>query len=383
MTKDLFAVITGGGTGGHVSPALAVAEALVHKGHPASEIEFVGARRGIEGRLVPDAGFELHALPGRGIRRSITIDNISSLLGLIVAVLISLAMALRKRPQVVVTVGGYAGFPYAVAGVLLGIPLVVVNVDAVPGAVNRLAGRFAVANAVSVAGTPLPRAMVTGPPLRRGVLEVSRDPEATAKVRQRLGIDAGRQLVLVTGGSLGAGSINAATIELCKLWRGHGDVAVYHVAGDRNLEAVGVLADGAGLFTIPPEELQYGLVGFDSELVSVMGACDLAVCRAGAVTLAELTAIGVPSVLVPLPGAPGDHQARNAAVLVSAGAALSLEDSCCTGENLARLVGDCLGDSDRLAAMATAARSLGRRDAADRVAELVEKAAARAGRTQL
>lgn len=376
MSRRLFAVVTGGGTGGHVTPALAVAEALVDKGHAQGEIELVGGRRGIESRLVPEAGFVLHTLPGRGIRRSLTLENLSSACGLLAAVFMALRLAMRERPRVVVTVGGYAGFPYAMAAVLLRIPLVVVSVDAMPGAVNRLVGRFAAANAVAYEGTVLPRATVTGPPVRRVVLQVSRDEATRAKVCDRLGLEAGRHLVLVTGGSLGAGSINAATIQLASMWAERGDVAIYHVAGERNLEAVRAEAEKAGLFSRGGARLQYRLAGFDSDLVSGLAACDLAVCRAGGLTVAELTAIGVPSVLVPLPGAPADHQTHNASVLADAGASVMIADGECNGESLASAITGCFAEDGRIEAMSAAACSLGHGDAAEKVAELVEQFAA-------
>jgi UDP-N-acetylglucosamine--N-acetylmuramyl-(pentapeptide) pyrophosphoryl-undecaprenol N-acetylglucosamine transferase len=372
VSEPLFAVITGGGTGGHVSPALAVAEALVDRGHARSEIEFVAGRRGIEERLVPEAGFVLHRLPGRGIKRRLTMENVPAALGLLTSVFISIGLALRRRPRVVVTVGGYAGFPYAMAAILCRIPLVAVTNDAIPGAVNRLVGRFASANAVAYPETELPNATVTGPPVRRAVLEVSRDDEMRSKVGAALGLVPGSRLIVVTGGSLGAGSVNAAAIDLASMWADRDDIAIYHVAGDRNLDAVRASAGSRGLLDLPAPGLQYRLVGYDTDLVSALGASDLAICRAGASTIAELTAIGVPSVLVPLPGAPGDHQTKNAQALEKAGAALMIADNLCTGESLASAVTECLSDDERLAAMSAAARSLGHRDAADRVAALAD-----------
>ncbi len=377
MSDRLFAVITGGGTGGHVSPALAVSEALVDRGHPQREIEFVAGRRGIEDRLVPEAGYVLHRLPGRGLQRRWTTENVPAVLGLIASVFASIGLALRTRPRVVVTVGGYAGFPYAAAALLLRIPLVVVTHDAIPGAVNRLVGRFAAANAVAYPGTALPRSTVTGPPVRRAVLEVSRDDKTRARVRAALALSPSAQLIVVTSGSLGARSVNSAAIELASIWATRHDIAIYHVAGDRNLETVRAAAGAAGLLALPESGLKYRLVGYDTDLISALAACDIAVSRAGASTIAELTAIGVPSILIPLPGAPSDHQTRNAATLEKAGAARMIADSDCTGEALAAAIASYLEDGARLSAMSVAARSLGHPDAADRVAGLAEEFASR------
>ncbi len=375
MRTPLFAVVTGGGTGGHVSPALAVADALVSAGHEPGSIEFVGGRRGIEASAVPAAGFVLHQLPGRGIQRRLTLENLGAVLGIAAACAAALVMALRRRPRVVVTVGGYAGFPYALAAVIVRVPLVIVNVDAVPGAANRALGRLAKVNAVAFAGTPLPRAVVTGPPVRKEALDASRDTEATAKTRARLGIDDGRRLVVVTGGSLGAGSLNTAALDLAKRWSERSDVAIYHVAGERDLAWVRRQAERDGLLAGAASQIQYRLTGYDAGLVDALAACDVAISRAGASTVAELTVIGVPSVLVPLPGAPGDHQAKNALALEAAGAAILVPDRECSGEHLSLVLTGLIADPDALASMSAAARSLGHVDAAGRVSTLVETAA--------
>jgi len=372
-----FAVVTGGGTAGHVHPALAVGEALVGRGHEAASIRFVGARRGIEARLVPAAGFEVTLLSGRGIQRRLTLQNLGAIVGLAVACGRALVLLARWRPRVTVTVGGYAGVPASLASVLLRVPLVVVNVDAVPGASNRLAGRFAAASAVGFPGTPLPRAVVTGAPVRASVLEADRSPSSRAEVRAEFQIREDRLLLLVAGGSLGAGRINSATLGLAKAWASRGDVTVFHVAGDRNLATVGAEAAALDLGPCPGTDarLDYRCVGYEARLPALLAACDLAVCRAGASTVAELSAIGTPSILVPLPGAPGDHQTKNAESLEHAGAAITLSDGDCTPERLEELVSVLFSGPSRLETMGLAAGSVGHRDAADRVAALAESKA--------
>lgn len=374
MTKAPFAVVTGGGTGGHVTPALAIAEALVEQGRRREEILLVGAKRGVEVRLVPAAGFELVALPGRGIKRSLSADNLTSALGLASALVQAVAMAARARPKVVVTVGGYAGFAYAAAAVLLRIPLVVVTVDATPGAVNRLVGRFATANATALPAAGLPRATVTGAPLRSAARRAARDEEARRRAFSRLGLEEKRRLVVVTGGSLGAGRINDATLEMARGWAERSDLAIYHVTGERNFEEMRKKAASAGL-SEAPGGLCYILSPFDTDLPGVLAGSDLAVCRAGALSVAELTALGLPSILVPLPGAPGDHQTHNATTLQEQGAAVLLRDDECDGARLAGEVARLLEEPGRLEAMGKAAARLGARDGAERVAELVEQVA--------
>ena len=163
-------VIAGGGTGGHIVPSLQIARALVHRGHAPDDIELFGSRRGQEATSWPQLEFPFTLLPGRGIRRSLRPDalwaNAGAVLGLLWACLRAVGSFARRRPRVVVVVGGYASFPAGFAAVVTRVPLVLMNTDAVPGAVNGLLGRFAVANAVAFAGTDLPRAEVTGTPVR-------------------------------------------------------------------------------------------------------------------------------------------------------------------------------------------------------------------------
>jgi len=378
----LFAVVAGGGTAGHVLPALSIASALVERGHEASSICIVGSRRGLETALVPAAGFELVALPSRGIPRRLGVDAARATVLLAIAGLFAVALLVRRRPRVVVTVGGFAGFPPAAAAVLLRIPLVVVNVDAVPGAANRVLAPFARASAVAFPGTRLPRAVVTGTPVRPEVLAADRSAEARRAARARLGLPADRLLLVVATGSLGARRVNEAVLGLARRWSGRADLVLYHVSGRRDYASLRERAVEACLLDrgLGGAALDYRLVAYEDRLPAILGACDLALCRAGASTVAELTAIGVPSVLVPLPGAPSDHQVRNAQALERAGAAVVLEDGSCDAERLEAVLGELLGDADRRERMERAARSLGRRDAAPAVVRLVEEAAGSPGR---
>lgn len=369
---DRFAVVAGGGTGGHVFPALAVARALVARGHPAATIELVGSRRGQEPALLAGEGFPFTLLPGRGLvrrwSRAAARDNAGALCGLIWATCHQLVDLARRRPRVVVSVGGYASFATDVAAVVLGVPLVLVNVDAVPGLVHRLLARRAAANAVAFAATRLPRAVVTGTAVRREITEVDRSSESRAKARAALGLPPDRSLVGVVGGSLGARRLNLAAVDLARRWHGRTDLSLYHVTGRRDWNEVAERGPR-------PDELDglsWRVVPFEQQMARLYEAADLMICRAGANTVAELAVAGVPSVLVPLPGAPGDHQTANARALEQRGAALVVTDDRCDAAHLGPIVDDLLADPGRLEAMGESARSLARPDAADRVAELVE-----------
>ncbi len=366
--RATWAVIAGGGTAGHVLPAIAIGQALVERGHPAETIHFIGSRRGIEGRLVPEAGFSISVLPGRGVARRLTLDNVGAVAGLLAALVLAVILLARRRPAVVISVGGYASVPCVIASTLLRVPLVVAEQNAVAGAANRLGARLARASAVSFEGTDLPRAVVTGNPVRSETLRVDRGPAGRAAARSALGLPLDATVLAVYGGSLGARRINDAVIGLAWRWQGRAGYAIRHIVGERDWDAMQAAAPQP-----PPEGLTYQQVRYENRMDLVYGAADVAVCRAGATTVADLAAVGLPALLVPLPGAPGDHQTANARVLERAGAARLVPDGELNPERLAAELDTLLADRDRLAAMARAARSVAHPGAAAAVAALAEQ----------
>ncbi|MDH3753560.1 MAG: undecaprenyldiphospho-muramoylpentapeptide beta-N-acetylglucosaminyltransferase [Acidimicrobiia bacterium] len=358
-----FAIIAGGGTAGHVSPGIAIASALVERGHPIEAMHYVGSERGIERELVPAAGFSLTVLPGRGIERKPSWRNVGAVLGLLRAIWKAIWIVRRRRPAVVVSLGGYASVPCALAAAVWRVPVVIAEQNAVAGAANRLVSRWAKAAAVSFPGTDLPNAVLTGNPVRAELAGLDRVTGGPA-ARRRLDIDDQHRLVTCYGGSLGARRINRAVIDASTGWRDRPDLVIRHVIGDRDWD----------LFD-PPDvhRLTYVPVQYERDMASVLLASDLIVCRAGASTVAELAAAATPSILVPLPHAPGDHQTANALAMVAAGAAVLVPDAELDGDRLQSEVDALLGDPDRLDAMAEGARSVARPDAADAVAALAEE----------
>lgn len=366
--QPVWALIAGGGTGGHVVPALAIGRALVERGHPAASIGFVGSERGLERRMVPAAGFSLTALPGRGITRAWTWQNVGAVAGLLRAAARALSLVRRAKPKVVIAVGGYAAFACAWAAVMLRVPLVVAEQNAAPGLVNRIVGRFAAACAVSFEGTPLPKAVLTGNPVRPEILGVDRSPTGRQAARRALGLPPDRKVVLIAGGSLGARRINQAAIGLASSWKDRPGLAIRHVVGDRDLAEFSALAPA-----LPEGGLVYQQVGFEQRMDLALAAADVSVQRAGASTVSEITAVGLPSILVPLPGAPGDHQTRNAQRLVEAGAAMLIPDRELEAGRLAAELDLLLQDDALLSAMSGAGLGLARPRAADDVARLAEE----------
>ncbi len=373
MTRSdtTWAVIAGGGTAGHVLPGLAIAEELVRRGVARDQIHYVGSARGIEQRLVPAAGFQLTVLPGRGIQRRFTLENLKAIAGIVTAVFTALRLLRKLRPAVVVGLGGYASVPCALAAGVLRIPLVVAEQNAVPGAANKLASRFARTCAVSFPDTDLPRSVWTGNPVRSEVLDVDRDDQR-ADARRRLGVDPDRLLLVVFGGSLGARRINEALFSALPAWRIRTDLAVRHVAGARDHD------DLSGRVPVDVDDpLAFDLVRYEDDMPSVYASADLILCRAGASSVAELAAVGVPAILVPLPGAPGDHQTANASALSKAGGAVMVPDHELDAERLVATVDALLGSQSRLEEMARASAGFAKRDASSAVAVLVTDNASR------
>jgi UDP-N-acetylglucosamine:LPS N-acetylglucosamine transferase len=278
---------------------------------------------------------------------------------------IALAKVRRWRPSVVVSMGGYASFATSLAAVLWRRPLVLVELDAEPGAAQRLFTRFARARCCAFP-TDDPKAEVTGTPLRESIVEVDRTSDSMASARERAvpPIDVARTVIVVMTGSLGSTKVNHAVSDLARRWSDRRDRTIIHVAGRRDLDQVRHDAPRT-------DGLDYRIVEF-GDMTELWAICDVAICRAGASTVAELTTLKIPSVLVPLPHAPGDHQMKNALAVVEAGGARLVLDAECSGARLDDVV-ESIATPATLASMGEAAGTLGRRDAAQRIAGVIAR----------
>jgi UDP-N-acetylglucosamine--N-acetylmuramyl-(pentapeptide) pyrophosphoryl-undecaprenol N-acetylglucosamine transferase len=344
-------VIAGGGTGGHLYPGLALADALAARG---LAVTYVGTAGGLEARVVPTTPYPLRLLPGRQLRGGGLGRAVFGLVAVGQGVVRAGALLGELAPRLVVGVGGYASVAVVVAAWLRRVPTLLLEQNVVPGAANRVLGRLArrvcVGFAESVAAFPPGRAVHTGNPLRPGLLA----PAARSA--------GGRFGLLVSGGSAGAHHLNEAVLAALERL---GAVArgwdVTHQTGSADLEAVRARYAALGL----PARVE----PFIEDMGAAYAAADLAVARAGAMTCSELAATGLPAVLVPYPYAADDHQRRNADTLVAAGAAAMILDRELDGARLAEALAALAGDPARRATMAERARALGRPDAAARVAE--------------
>jgi UDP-N-acetylglucosamine--N-acetylmuramyl-(pentapeptide) pyrophosphoryl-undecaprenol N-acetylglucosamine transferase len=354
-------LLAGGGTAGHTSPLLATADAL-RRLDAGVEVTCLGTPRGVENRVVPEAGYPLELVPPVPLPRSFSADLLRVPGRLRGAVRVALEVVDRVRPDVVVGYGGYVSMPAYLAARRRSVPLVVHEQNALPGLANRVGARVAARVAVSFPDTPLPRAEFVGLPIRRMISTLDR-PARRAEARAAFGLDPERPTLLVTGGSQGARRLNRSVSGAAPALSSAG-VQVLHVAGPQ----------GQADVDVPAGEVPYVVVPYVDRMDLAYAAADLVLCRAGASSVTEAAAVGLPAVFVPLPIGNGE-QARNARPVVDAGGALLVDDAALTPEWVAATVPGLAGDPERLATMGRAASSLIRRDADDVLAGIVAETA--------
>jgi UDP-N-acetylglucosamine--N-acetylmuramyl-(pentapeptide) pyrophosphoryl-undecaprenol N-acetylglucosamine transferase len=351
-------MILAGGTGGHIFPGLAVAAALRARG---VDVVWLGADGGMETRLVPQHGIEIDTIAVKGLRGKGVVTLLGAPLRVLGAIREASRVLKQRAPRAVVSFGGYAAGPGGIAAKLHGMPLIVHEQNRAPGLTNRVLARFA-------------RRVLTGfPQTFKGRDEepvgnpVRTEISAIAPPAQRFGQRNGALRLLVLGGSQGARALNSAVPRALRELRGH-MLDVRHQCGEKlRADAERDYANAGIAASVEP---------FIADMAAAYAWADLVVCRAGALTLAEVCAAGVGSVLVPFPQAVDDHQTKNAEYLVERGAALLLPQDDQLADNLRGVIGALAGDPARRLAMAEAARGLARPDAAERVADIVLAASA-------
>lgn len=358
-------IITGGGTGGHIYPALAIARGLQEK-YPQAEILYIGKDGGPEADLVPAAGFAFQSIRVRGLQRRLSLANVSALWQAGAAFFHARRIIAGFRPLAVIGTGGYVCGPVLLAAVFLKVPALIHEQNALPGVTTRLLARLVKLTALTFAGSEqyLPRGArfkVTGLPVRP---EFS--PGRREEARKALDLPPEGFFILSFGGSQGARTINRAMREVIERFRHRKDVRILHVTGPAQYEEFrkGFALPETGNTTIKP---------YLYEMPLALSAADLVVCRAGAATLAEITVTGTPAILVPYPYATGNHQEFNARALEREGAAIVLKDEELTGEKLANQIEKLLADPGRLEAMARAGRRLGRPRALADILQCIEE----------
>ena len=348
-------LITGGGTGGHLFPAVASAQALLRL-QPESEVLFVGTRRKIDTTSLDRYGFRSSSIVSYGLKGKSVIELLKAV-GVLPVSLVQAMLTIRKfKPDVALGVGGYVTGPVMLAAKMLGVPTVVHEQNSVPGMVNRIC--------ISLPGSenyfPPERTVFTGNPVRRSILDLAGSPPVPKQ---------GGKTLLVLGGSQGAHRVNRLVVDaFCGEGSMPAGVDIIHQTGSADAEWVreeyrqrGIAAEVAPFF---------------QEMDKVYARADVLVSRAGATTLTELAVLGKPAVLIPYPYAADNHQQKNGEYYVEGGGALQFVESDLTGAKLAAVLQDLLADEERLERMGRAMRRLGRPDAAEKIAAICLQQAA-------
>jgi UDP-N-acetylglucosamine--N-acetylmuramyl-(pentapeptide) pyrophosphoryl-undecaprenol N-acetylglucosamine transferase len=357
-------ILAGGGTGGHVIPALAIAQQL--KQDYGAKALFVGTARGIENRLVPAAGFPLRLIQVGALKNVRLLTRAKTTFDLPWAIWNSRQILREFRPHVVIGVGGYASGPAMLAAVLSRIPTLAFEPNAVPGFANRMVAPLVSAAAVHFEQTKsyFRHGTVTGVPVRQAFFETGANKQA-----------GGAPSLLIFGGSQGAHAINQAIIgALPLLQKGLPDLQIVHQTGERDYNDAEPVYRRIGL--------RAEVHRFIDDMPTRFAHADLVICRSGASTVAEIAAAGKPAVFVPFPRAADDHQKVNAKALVDAGAAVMMEETSLTPERLAETIASLMRDRARLQAMGVAARQMAHPNAAREIAEIAAKLARNSAATR-
>ena len=355
------AILAGGGTGGHVIPALAIAQEL--KNAYSAEVLFIGTQRGIETRLVPRAGFDLRLIQVGALNKVSTATRIKTMLDLPRAIAASRGIISNFKPDVMIGVGGYASGPAMLAAKFCRVPTVIFEPNIYPGFANRLVAPFASAAAVHFKETCkyFRQCSVTGVPVRQAFFQLSNRRSE------------GRKNLLVFGGSQGAKAINAALVaSLPQLYAAIPGLRIIHQTGEKEYETV-ARAYLEGNFAAE-------VSAFIDDMPRAFADADLVICRSGASTVAEITAAGKPAIFIPLPTAADDHQTKNAQALVDAGAARLLTQARLTPERLVEQAAGLFTEPANLDSMAQVALSLAHPNAAAEIAAMAARVAGKGRR---
>jgi UDP-N-acetylglucosamine--N-acetylmuramyl-(pentapeptide) pyrophosphoryl-undecaprenol N-acetylglucosamine transferase len=368
-------VVSGGGTGGHIYPAITLIK-TIKQFVESCEIFYIGTQAGLEADLVPKEGLPFATIDVRGFARKLSVENIVTLLKTCGSLWQSRKILQSFKPDLVIGTGGYVCGPVLLTASLMGIPTMIQEQNVIPGITNRILARFVDKIAVGYADAGKyfshnEKVVFTGNPIRPEVMTATREAGLAA-----LGLDANKRTILISGGSRGARSINQAMLHVHKYFAGNKDIQLLHVTGKNeyngivgNLMQMGIDVGNVGNISIKP---------YLYDMPKALAVADLAIFRAGAIGLAEITALGIPAILIPYPYAAENHQEFNARVIERQGAALVIKDSELDGTKLTEQISKLIYDPEKLALMAQASRKLGRPQAAETIARMAIHLAERA-----
>lgn len=366
-------IVSGGGTGGHIYPALTLIHAIQKKCKD-FKVLYVGTKVGLEADIVPKAGIDFETIRVRGLERKLSMENVTTIVQSVQSLWTARKIVKSFAPDLAIGTGGYVCGPILLAASLLKVPTMIQEQNVIPGITNKILSKFvdriAVGYEAAALHFPAAKAIYTGNPIRSDVMTADRTEALKA-----LGLQEGKKTILISGGSRGARSINQAMLGVHKHFAGRDGVQLLHVTGKNEYNAVleklqrqSIDLAGCGNIMIKP---------YLYDMPKALAAADLAVFRAGAIGLAELTARGIPSILIPYPYAAENHQEHNALALKRAGAAEMVLDRDLNAEKLIGFLEDLLCKEGKLLEMAKASKALGRPEAAGRIAGIAIELAAK------
>lgn len=357
-------ILAGGGTGGHINPAIAIANKVCEK-YKDAEILFVGTKRGLETKLVPNAGYKIEFVEAQGLKRSLSLKNIKVVFDTFKGVLKSKKIIKKFKPDIVIGTGGYVSGPVVLAAHLCKIPTMIHEQNALAGVTSKMLSgmvdKICVAfNDLTLLGKP-EKTVFTGNPIRAAFKTVDR-----ASAKNIAGAQGDKPFILCMGGSLGAKKFNECIVDFVKLNPSFDNMTVVIVTGERYYDEVLKETETLGNPNIVVKKYVYDMENY-------LGAADLVISRSGAISLSEIAFMGKPSVLVPSPNVAENHQEFNADMFVKAGCAVKILESELSGERIKNVVEGLVSDKAKLEKMADAAFSAGVRDADDLILAEAEK----------
>ena len=358
-------LMAGGGTAGHINPALAIAN-YIKKKHPEAQIKFVGTERGLETKLVLRESYDLELIKVRGFKRKLSLDTVIAVKELFQGMIEARRVIKNYKPDIVIGTGGYVCGPVLLNAAMMKIPTLIHEQNAYPGVTNKILSKFVDAVAISFKESKkyfksVQNLVLTGNPVRDEILHTDR-----AGARKRLNINPETRLVVIVGGSRGAQNINNSVVEMIKKYYSGNDCNVIFATGEAQYDAVREkLGDDI------PSTVQ--VVPYIYNAADVYAAADLMVCRAGAITLSEITAIGIPAILIPSPFVTANHQEYNARSLENNGAAVVILEKELNGLVLYNQIMNLLKDRDQLAKMARNSKKMGIIDATEKIYAMVRE----------
>jgi UDP-N-acetylglucosamine--N-acetylmuramyl-(pentapeptide) pyrophosphoryl-undecaprenol N-acetylglucosamine transferase len=360
-------IMSGGGTGGHIYPAITIIKAI-QKQVKSCEVLFIGTQHGLESDIIPKEGFDFRTIDVRGFERRLSVQNLQTIIKTIGSVWQSRQIISQFKPDIVIGTGGYVCGPVLLAASMMGIPTMIQEQNVIPGITNKILARFVDKIAVGYAEaiqyfTNQDKVFTSGNPIRSEVLTATREEGLRA-----LDLDPEKRTILISGGSRGARSINEAMLKVHQQFAGRKDIQLLHITGQSeyngivgNLKQSCIDITKAGNIIIKP---------YLYNMPQALAVADIAVFRAGAIGLAELTARGIPSILIPYPYAAENHQEFNARVMEKQGAAVVIRDVELDGYKLIEVIDRLIQSPQTLTGMATASKEIGCPEAAESIAKM-------------